>query len=52
LSALKFEPHLHWLAPRLRQLKDLESFLCQWDEEFRFKFYTGESGEEDKVTTI
>jgi hypothetical protein len=31
-------------------LRDLESFLCQWDEEFRFKFYAGESGEEDKVT--
>ena len=28
LSAQKFEPHLNWLAPRLKQRGNLESILC------------------------
>ena len=41
LSARKFEPHLHWLAPRLEQGSDVEAKLCAWDNEFREKFFQG-----------
>ncbi len=49
LSVRMFEPHLDWLAPRLMQQQDIESTLCQWDEEFRESFYSGEEDGEQKV---
>ena len=48
LSARRFEPHLCWLPPRLKQTQDMENILCSWDEEFRQTYFSGEKFEEEK----
>jgi dsRNA-specific ribonuclease len=38
ISSTKLEPHLNWLPPQFKIDCQLESQLCQWDEEFRMSF--------------
>ena len=52
LSARRFEPHLCWQAPRLKQTQNAETILCSWDDEFRESFYAGEKDDEEKVCLI